>query len=100
MSKVLVTYVNRYDFPDSKTGRVIKGAKVHFIDSKIPCNRPNDQKGIPPVEMGISYEEFEKYTTVPAVYELDIANVPAGGGKLTAIITGSKFLKDYKFNLE
>lgn len=99
MSKVLVQYVGRYDFLD-KDGKQVKGAKVTFVDPRIPVSRPDSQKGIPLVELGIPFENFGDFDKVPGVYDIETANIPASGGKLRVIYTGSKFIKEYKYNLD
>jgi hypothetical protein len=93
---VLVLRADRYEFPNEKTGEIIKGANVYFIsDGQIETPNAVGEK---PMKVSITDEVFNeiKHYGAPAIYDITIRAKPGKEGATTVTLVKAKFQQAFK----
>ncbi len=80
--KAIVLHIKPYSFKDEKTNRQVEGLSVHYLPTETldPLTEQNGTRGYLPVKETLMISEYEKFPSVPAVYELDYYTVSTGRG--------------------
>lgn len=95
-TRVIVLGVSRYSFPDQKTGEIIEGSKVSYIE-ETPADEEN-VNGHTPQTANMKYGYFEEMyaSGVPGVYDANLT-VSLSGRKPTLKIEGFDFVAPFSF---
>lgn len=95
-TRVIVLGVSRYSFPDQKSGELIEGAKVSYIEES-PADEEN-VAGHTPQTANMKYGYFDTIynSGVPAVYDANLT-VSLTGRKPTLKIEGFDYVGPFSF---
>lgn len=95
--RVIVLGVSRYKFPNEKTGELIEGCKVHYMEEGF--ENQADSIGYVPQTAIIDFEEFEGFDPdkVPGVYTAALT-VSMRTKKPTLKVVGFEYIKPYTPN--
>lgn len=95
---VLILRAQRYEFPNEKTGEIIKGCNVHLInDYQVETE---NAVGDTPMKISATDEVFAqvKKFKAPGIYEINMRTKPGKEGQATVVVTQAKFVR--AFSLE
>lgn len=87
--RVIVLGASRYSFPDTNTGEIIAGTKVHFVE--LNPQQSDDQKGMLATTTNLPYADFVELEQVPAVYDAEMS-VTLAGRKPSIRVTGFTYV--------
>lgn len=86
-----VLNVSRYDFPDEKTGEVIKGGRISYLSDTEHTDKFSGQRI---AEGRLSFELFDAVKgQLPALCDVDVSLVPGKGGAVTIKVNSIKPVK-------
>lgn len=91
--RALVLALRNYSFIDEKTGRVIEGSKLEYLD---PDSSPGEgQNGLPPFSLSADPSTAATFATLPmpGVYELTFRRRPGKGGKAVEMLSSAEFIQ-------
>lgn len=92
---VLILRAQKYEFANEKTGEIIKGCNVFYInDYQVETD---NAVGDPPMKVAASEEVFAeiKKNKAPAVYQIGTRTKPGKEGQATLVVTQAKFVKAF-----
>lgn len=92
---VLILRAQKYEFPNEKTGEIIKGSNVYYInDYQVETE---NAVGDAPMKVATSEEVFAeiKKHKAPGVYEINTRTKPGKDGQATVVVTQAKFVKAF-----
>ena len=81
---VIVISVNQYEFTDDD-GKLQKGTTVRYLlsDNLTPCeNSMSKVKGHRPAKASLAFNDYDKFQSVPAFYEMDLSHSTDSQGKV------------------
>lgn len=96
MSKVLVLSVRRFNFTSEKSGELIRGITVEYIDPGSELVGAGDRRGLPAFSIGGDLSLDGSFTAVPGVYEIDLRMRPGLKGRPTLQLSGATLVKGVK----
>lgn len=83
-----VLNASRYDFPDEKTGEVIKGGRISYLSDIEHTDKFTGQRV---AEGRLTFELFDAVKGhLPSLCDLDISLVPGKGGAVTIKVNSIK----------
>lgn len=91
METVLILRAQRYEFTNDKTGEIIKGVNVHYInDFQVETE---NAVGDTPMKVSATDEAFAeiKAHKAPGIYEIGTRTKPGKDGQATVVLTKAKF---------
>lgn len=91
----LVLAVRRYNLRNEQTGDVVKGTTIFYTDEPIKNEGLN---GILPMKINGSYEDFEKFDSLPGFYEMEFRQKPGPDGKPRLEYKDSSVIENLVFN--
>lgn len=92
---VLILRAQKYEFTSEKTGEIIKGSNVYYInDYQVETE---NAVGDAPMKVASSDEVFDeiKKHKAPGVYEINTRTKPGKDGQATVVVTQAKFVKAF-----
>lgn len=92
---VLILRAQKYDFTSEKTGEIIKGSNVYYInDYQVETE---NAVGDSPMKVAASDEVFAevKKHKAPGVYQINTRTKPGKDGQATVVVTQAKFIKAF-----
>lgn len=92
---VLILRAQKYEFTSEKTGEIIKGCNVHYInDYQVETDTA---VGDTPMKVTASDEVFEaiKINKAPGIYEIATRTKPGKDGQATVVVTKAKFVQAF-----
>lgn len=92
---VLILRAQKYEFTSEKSGELIKGCNVFFInDSQVETD---NAVGDTPMKVPASDEVFAeiKMNKAPGIYEIDTRTRPGKDGAATVTVTRAKFVQAF-----
>ena len=89
---VLILRAQKFEFPNEKTGELIKGCNVTYITDY--QNETESAVGETPMKTSVTDEVFNNIKTngAPGIYQIDTRSRPGKDGKATLMITNTKFV--------
>lgn len=95
---VLILRAQRYEFPNEKTGEIIKGCNVHFISDYQA--ETADAVGEMPMKVSATDEVFNqvKQFKAPGIYEINTRTKPGKEGKATVVMTQATFVRAFSLD--
>lgn len=81
-SDVVVLSARRYSMTDEKTGELVQGTKIEYVEDWEPQPEQN-KRGLSVLTANFSYEMFETVGALPAVFSADFQLVAGARGKPT-----------------
>ena len=96
METVLLLSVDKYQFPDEKTGEIRKGVTVQYINDY--RDDTDDAVGLKPIKAPATDDFFGmvKQHSVPGMYDIDFRTKPGKENKPTLTVVGGKFVRAVK----
>lgn len=92
---VLILRAQKYEFTSEKTGEIIKGCNLYYInDSQVETD---SAVGDAPMKVAASDEAFReiKLNKAPGVYEINTRTKPGKDGQATVVVTQAKFVEAF-----
>lgn len=92
---VLILRAQKYEFASEKTGEIIKGCNVFYInDYQVETE---NAVGDSPMKVQASDEVFTeiKKHKAPGIYEIGTRTKPGKEGQATVVVTQAKFVKAF-----
>lgn len=92
--EILVLGVKRYSFVNKETGEKVEGTKIEYVEGFDYPFQDSNMKGIFPMNVTGAYSMFDKFTKVPAWYNVEFRQRPDRNGKPVSTPVDAKFVKD------
>jgi len=86
--KYLVIAARGYRMTDEKTGEVVEGTSVHYIDPESGESNRTGELGTFPIKISGKPEILKAFPKLPAIAELKFAQRAGAGGKAALALTG------------
>lgn len=94
-SDVVVLSARRYSMTDDKTGELVQGTKIEYVEDWDPQPQQN-KRGLSVLSANFPYETFDRLGDVPAVYSADFRLVAGARGKPTVALTNLSYREPFK----
>ena len=94
-SDVTVLSARRYQMADDKTGELIQGTKIAYVEDWDGQTEQN-KRGVPVLSANFPYATFEALGDVPAVYSADFQLVAGARGKAAVSMTNLHYREPFK----
>jgi len=95
-TRVIILGVSRYSFPDQKTGQIIEGTKVNYVEQ----SRTDDENvvGHTPQTANLPYRDFDSlaFNPVPGIYDCTL-KVDMSSRKLGVKVSGFQYIAPLSF---
>ena len=89
-SDVVVLSARRYSMTDEKTGELVQGTKVQYIEDWNDCMEQN-KRGVSVLSANFPFKWFDDLTDLPATYEADFQLAEGARGKPVVRMTALRF---------
>lgn len=91
--RALVLSADQWQMPDEKTGEIIKGTSIWFLNSYRESSE--GAVGFKPTKVSGSFDMFHEMSKaqLPALCELEFGSRPGAAGKATLTLIGIKPIK-------
>ena len=94
-SEVVVLSARRYSMTDEKTGELVQGTKIEYVEDWDPQPQQN-KRGLSVLSANFPYELYDSLGDVPAVYSADFQLVAGARGKATVAMTNLHYREPFK----
>lgn len=94
-SDVVVLSARRYSMTDDKTGEVVQGTKIEYVEDWDPQPQQN-KRGLNVLSANFPYATFEALGDVPAVYSADFQLVAGARGRAAVSMTNLHYREPFK----
>ena len=94
-SDVVVLSARRYSMTDEKTGEVVQGTKIEYVEDWDPQPQQN-KRGLNVLSANFPYATFEALGDVPAVYSADFQLVAGARGRAAGSMTNLHYREPFK----
>lgn len=94
-SDVVVLSARRYSMTDEKTGEVVQGTKIEYVEDWDPQPQQN-KRGLNVLSANFPYATFEALGDVPAVYSADFQLVAGARGRAAVSMTNLYYREPFK----
>ena len=93
-SDVVVLSARRYSMTDDKTGELVQGTKIEYVEDWDPQPQQN-KRGLSVLSANFPYDTYETLGDVPVVYSADFQLV-AGARKAAVSMTNLHYREPFK----
>lgn len=94
--QAIVLSVRRYSFTDDKTGELLQGCKVTYLDGLEEKEIKQNQKGLNIITATFPYTDFEKFNSLPAYYNISFELSVNGKGQPFLRAKEAEFIEGFK----
>lgn len=93
-SQICVLNARRYQMTDDKTGEVVAGVKITYIEEWSGELRQNES-GVEVLSAIMDYSDWDKFANLPALYDAEFKMSAGSRGRPTLRLISAKYVQPF-----
>ena len=97
-SQICVLRASRYNMTDKETGELVTGIKVTYVEDWVGQCKQNGS-GVEVLSATMPYDDWDKFQSLPAMYEADFTLSAGARGKPMLRISDMRYVQPFSVSV-